>query len=162
MTDALTNTLDDLEAKVMATLDNPYCAYCVQIPYSVSFTIPDDGHQTSITIESRSEILRYGRDEQDIHHQMRLDQAHGGSTIRRSTHQRRNNTKQRYTTQTSLRLSTDLRESIDTVCDAYKVTPVVVCYPTGRRLIDRLPKSFWCVVYLDRCIPSKSQIDEKS
>jgi predicted DNA-binding protein len=31
--------------------------------------------------------------------------------------------KQRYTTQTSLRLSTDLRESINTVCDAYKVNP---------------------------------------
>jgi len=31
--------------------------------------------------------------------------------------------KQRYTTQTSLRLSTDLRESIDTVCDAWNVNP---------------------------------------
>jgi predicted DNA-binding protein len=31
--------------------------------------------------------------------------------------------KQRYTTQTSLRLSSDLRESLDTVCDAYKVNP---------------------------------------
>ena len=31
--------------------------------------------------------------------------------------------KQRYTTQTSLRLSTDLRENIDTVCDAYNVNP---------------------------------------
>jgi predicted DNA-binding protein len=31
--------------------------------------------------------------------------------------------KQRYTTQTSLRLSTDLRESIDTVCDAWNLNP---------------------------------------
>ena len=31
--------------------------------------------------------------------------------------------KQRYTTQTSLRLSEDLRNSIDTVCDAYSVNP---------------------------------------
>ena len=31
--------------------------------------------------------------------------------------------KQRYTTQTSLRLSEDLRTSIDTVCDAYNVNP---------------------------------------
>ena len=31
--------------------------------------------------------------------------------------------KQRYTTQTSLRLSTDLRESIDAVCDAWNVNP---------------------------------------
>ena len=31
--------------------------------------------------------------------------------------------KQRYTTQTSLRLSEDLRTSIDTVCDAWNVNP---------------------------------------
>jgi len=31
--------------------------------------------------------------------------------------------KQRYTTQTSLRLSEDLRTSIDTVCDALEVNP---------------------------------------
>jgi predicted DNA-binding protein len=31
--------------------------------------------------------------------------------------------KQRYTTQTSLRLSTDLRESIDLVCDEWNVNP---------------------------------------
>ena len=80
MTDALTNTLDDLEAEVMETLENPYRAYSVQFPYSVSFTVPDDGHQTSITIESRSEILRYGRDEQDIYLQMELDLAHGRPT----------------------------------------------------------------------------------
>jgi predicted DNA-binding protein len=31
--------------------------------------------------------------------------------------------RQRYTTQTSIRLSTDLRECIDTVCEEFKVTP---------------------------------------
>ena len=31
--------------------------------------------------------------------------------------------KQRYTTQTSLRLSEDLRTSIDTVCDFWNVNP---------------------------------------
>ena len=31
--------------------------------------------------------------------------------------------KKRYSTQTSLRLSEDLRTSIDTVCDAYNVNP---------------------------------------
>jgi predicted DNA-binding protein len=31
--------------------------------------------------------------------------------------------KQRYTTQTSLRLSEDLRNSIDTVCDKWNVNP---------------------------------------
>jgi predicted transcriptional regulator len=34
-----------------------------------------------------------------------------------------NNMKQRYTTQTSLRLSEDLRNSIDTVCDKWNVNP---------------------------------------
>ena len=77
MTDDLNTTLNQLETEVMETLDNPYRTYSVQFPYTVAFTIPDDGHQTSITIESRSEILRYGRDEQDIHHQMELDQTHG-------------------------------------------------------------------------------------
>ena len=80
MTDALTNTLDDLETEVMETLDNPYRTYSVQFPYQVSFSFPDDDQHTKITIESRSEILRYGRDEQDVHHQMELDQAHGEPT----------------------------------------------------------------------------------
>jgi len=80
MTDELTNTLDELEAEVMETLDNPYRTYSVKFPYQVSFSFPDDDHHTQITIESRSEILRYGRDEQDIHHQMELDQAHGEPT----------------------------------------------------------------------------------
>ena len=46
-----------------------------------------------------------------------------GCITRYSTHLWRNNMKQRYTTQTSLRLSEDLRTSIDTVCDAYNVNP---------------------------------------
>jgi len=80
MTDALTNTLDDLETEVMETLNNPYRAYSVKFPYQVSFSFPDDDHHTQITILSTSEILRYGRDEQDIHHQMKMDQAHGEPT----------------------------------------------------------------------------------
>ena len=80
MTDALTNTLDELEAEVMKTLDNSYRTYSVKFPYQVSFSFPDDDHHTAITIQSTSEILRYGRNEQDIHHQMELDQAHGKPT----------------------------------------------------------------------------------
>ena len=80
MTQNLTHPLDELETEVLETLDNPYRAYSVQLPSSVSFTIPDDGHHTKITIESRSEILRYGRDEQDIYLQMELDQTHGRPT----------------------------------------------------------------------------------
>ena len=80
MTQNLTHLLGDLETEVMETLNNPYRTYSVQFPYSVSFGFPDDDHHTKITIESRSEILRYGRDEHDIHHQMELDQAHGRPT----------------------------------------------------------------------------------
>ena len=80
MTQNLTQALGELETEVMETLENPYRTYSVQFPYSVSFGFPDDDHQTSITIESRSEILRYGRYQQDVEHQMKLDQAHGRPT----------------------------------------------------------------------------------
>jgi hypothetical protein len=76
----MTQALGELENEVMETLNNPYRAYCVQFPYSVSFGFPDDDHHTQITIQSTSEILRHGRDEQDIHHQMKMDQAHGRPT----------------------------------------------------------------------------------
>ena len=66
---------DDLE-----TIDNPYSTYLVQFPYTCSFTIPDDGNVTRVTIESRSEMVRYGRDEHDIKLQMELDQEHGRPT----------------------------------------------------------------------------------
>ena len=74
MTDALIDTLDDLETEVMEALDNPYRTYSVKFSYQVSFSFPDDDHHTQITIQSTSEILRYGRDEHDIHMQMELDQ----------------------------------------------------------------------------------------
>ena len=80
MTDALTNTLDNLETEVMEALDNPYRTYSVKFSYQVSFSFPDDDHHTQITIQSTSEILRYGRDQQDVEHQMELDQAHGRPT----------------------------------------------------------------------------------
>ena len=72
--------MDGLVTEALETLDNPYRTYSVKFPYTVSFRFPDDGHHTQITIQSTSEILRYGRDEQDIHHQMELDQAHGEPT----------------------------------------------------------------------------------
>jgi hypothetical protein len=52
----------------------------VQFPYTCSFTIPDDGNVTTVTIESRSEVLRYGRDTHDMNLQMKLDQEHGKPT----------------------------------------------------------------------------------
>ena len=69
-----------LTGRPSETLDTPYSTYLVQFPYTVSFSFPDDDHHTQITIQSTSEILRYGRDEHDIHMQMELDQAHGEPT----------------------------------------------------------------------------------
>ena len=61
-------------------IDNPYSTYRVEFPYTCSFTIPDDGHDTRVTIESKSEVLRYGKDEEDIQLQMLLDLEQGTST----------------------------------------------------------------------------------
>ena len=80
MTDELDQTLDQLETQVLETLDNPYSTYRVEFPYTCSFTIPEDGNVTRVTIESRSEVLRYGRDTHDMNLQMNLDQEHGKPT----------------------------------------------------------------------------------
>ena len=66
---------DDLEI-----IDNPYSTYLVQFPYPCSFTIPDDGNVTRVTIESRSEVLRYGRNNHDMELHTKLDQEHGRHT----------------------------------------------------------------------------------
>jgi len=80
MSNELDETLDQLETEVLETLENPYSTYLVQFPYTCSFTIPHDGNETRVTIESRSEMVRYGRDEHDIKLQMELDQEHGKPT----------------------------------------------------------------------------------
>ena len=54
MTDALTNTLDDLEAEVMESIDNPTPSFLIDFPYEVSFTMPKDGHTTKVTVETQS------------------------------------------------------------------------------------------------------------
>ena len=62
------------------TLENPYSAYSVKFPYTISFSFPDDDHNTRITIDSTSVLLNYGRDETDILHQMKMDQEHSHAT----------------------------------------------------------------------------------
>ena len=57
MTEELETTLDQLEKEVLETIENPYSTYRVEFPYSCSLTIPDDGHVTRITIDSRSEMF---------------------------------------------------------------------------------------------------------
>jgi hypothetical protein len=80
MSNKLNETLDQLKTNVLEILENPYSTYLVQFPYTCSFTIPEDGNVTTVTIESRSEVLRYGRDKHDIKLQMELDQEHGKPT----------------------------------------------------------------------------------
>ena len=80
MSDELDETLEKLEVEVMESLDTPYSTYRVEFPYTCSFTIPDDGHDTRVTIDSRSEVLRYGKNEEDIQLQMQLDLEQGTST----------------------------------------------------------------------------------
>ena len=69
------------DQKVMHKLENPYSTYLVQFPYTCVFTIPHDGNVTRVTIDSRSEVMRYGRTEHDIKLQMELDQDHGKPTF---------------------------------------------------------------------------------
>ena len=59
--DELDTTLDTLEQEVMDELENPYRPYSVIFPYEVRFTIPDDDHNTEITIRTRSEEVRLDR-----------------------------------------------------------------------------------------------------
>ena len=65
-TNELKTTLDELEQEILDEIENPYRPYSVIFPYEVRFTIPDDESNTEITIRTRSEEIRFGRDEQDI------------------------------------------------------------------------------------------------
>ena len=71
--DELEKTVDQLEQEVLDELDNPYKPYRVVVPYGVSFTIPEDGHNTEITIRTKSEEVRYGRNEKDVLLQKEID-----------------------------------------------------------------------------------------
>ena len=81
MDDGLTTTLNQLETEVLETLDNPYSTYLVQFPYTVSYAFPDDGRHTTITIDSTSQVLRYGRNSHDMELQTHLDQDHSRHTF---------------------------------------------------------------------------------
>jgi hypothetical protein len=59
---------------------NPYSAYRVEFPYTCTFTLPDDGHVTSVTINTRSVAVRYGNDENDVLQQVELDKFYGDAT----------------------------------------------------------------------------------
>ena len=72
--------LEKLEQEVLDEIENPYRPYRVEFPYEVRFTIPNDGHNTEITIRTRSEEVRFGRNEQDILLQKEVDNRYGRDT----------------------------------------------------------------------------------
>jgi hypothetical protein len=76
----MTEELDTLEQEVLDQLENPYRPYRVIFPYEVRLTIPDDGHNTEITIRTRSEEVRFGRNQKDILLQKELDNRYGRDT----------------------------------------------------------------------------------
>ena len=64
--DELKTTLDELEQEVLDEIENPFHPYSVIFPYEVKLTFPDEDSNTEITIRTRSEEIRFGRNEQDI------------------------------------------------------------------------------------------------
>ena len=67
----MTTAQDNLENEQP---ENPYKRYCVEFPFTCTFTIPKDGHNTKVTIETRSENLMHGTSESDI--RLQLDKDH--------------------------------------------------------------------------------------
>ena len=63
----------EMEREILDESDNPYRPYSVIFPYEIRFTIPNDNHNTEITITTRSEEIRFGRDERDILLQKEVD-----------------------------------------------------------------------------------------
>ena len=78
--DELETTLDDLEQEVMDELENPYRPYRVEFPYQVSFTTPQDQNITEIIVRTRSEEVRFGRNERDVMLQKGVDNRYGKLT----------------------------------------------------------------------------------
>ena len=78
--DELDKTVDELEQEVLDELENPYRPYSVISPYEVRFTIPDDGHNTEITIRTKSEEVRFGKNQKDILLQKEIDNRYGRDT----------------------------------------------------------------------------------
>ena len=72
--------MEKLEQEILDELENPYRPYRVEFPYEVRFTIPDDNHNTEITIRTRSEEVRFGRNEKDILFQVEIDHRYGRDT----------------------------------------------------------------------------------
>jgi len=57
-----------------------YSTYLVTFPYTIEFTLPDDNQTTKVTVESQSQVLRFGQNKDDVRGQMVLDHHFGKST----------------------------------------------------------------------------------
>ena len=77
----MNTTPDTIEDEVLRNIEkpeNPYKRYRVEFPFTCTFTIPEDGHNTKVTIETRSENLMHGTSESDIRLQVEKDHEIGG------------------------------------------------------------------------------------
>ena len=61
--------------------NKPYSAFSVKFPYTCTFTMPDDDHNTRVTVETRSEVVRFGHDEQDVLKQSEMDKSYSSATF---------------------------------------------------------------------------------
>ena len=69
-------TLEELEDEVLRDIEkpeNPYKRYRVEFPFTCIFTIPEDGHNIKVTIETRSEHLHHAKSEDDVRLQLEKD-----------------------------------------------------------------------------------------
>ena len=66
-------TLEDVVLRDIEKPENPYKRYRVEFPFTCIFTIPEDGHNTEVTIETRSEHLHHAESEDDVRLQLEKD-----------------------------------------------------------------------------------------
>ena len=69
----MNTTPDTIEDEVLRDIEkpeNPYKEVSCGFPFTCSFTIPEDGHNTKVTIETRSEHLHHATSESDVRLQM--------------------------------------------------------------------------------------------
>ena len=79
----MNDEIDKLENEVMKELDeqlgtktNPFGAYRFKIPYRVGMTLPQDNHNTKITIDARSEEVTFVRSKEDVLFETELSHKH--------------------------------------------------------------------------------------
>ena len=72
----MNTTPETLEDEVLRDIEKPensYKRHRVEFPFTCIFTIPEDGHNTRVTIETRSEHLHHAKSEDDVRLQLEKD-----------------------------------------------------------------------------------------